>query len=1097
MQKHMRILCALSAFFLVFMMGASRLDAQATAAISGTVSDTSGAVMAEANVQAKNVGTGITQTTKSDSQGRFRFPDLGIGDYEVQASKTGFTSEVRKGITLTVGSNPVVDFSLPVGQAQQTVTVEGQVSQVETQSTAVGSLVESKQIRDLPLNGRNFTQLLTLAPGVTQIAQGAPGAGSTFYGNGTNYSIAGSRPSGAAYLLDDTDIAGFWNHGTGTSGLGTTLGVESIAEFQTLTNTYSSQFGGNGAVINASSKSGTNAFHGSAYEFLRNDKLESRNFFDLQKPPYQQNQFGGSLGGAIKKDKAFFFVNYEGLRLKKTTTAIATVPDQNAHNYLLPTGPGGALVKVAPNSNPAVAAAINNTLALWPNTAFDEILSGGLPSGTGHASVLDPLIGHENYVLGRVDYTLSDKDSVFFRYVLDRSDRTFTGAPNVIPWWPELSLDRNNYATIEERRIVSARLVNLIHFSFVRPNQSASVSGSPIVSGGVASAGTVATAGTHPLQFYGTGAGREDGTINAFAGLTQLGATATLPFYLIPNKFTVGDDIIWTSGAHSIKAGGNITRLRENTWAPFQVGTVWTFSNLTTFLQGSPASVGGQVSDAQNPTADAAKDYRYIVFTPYVEDQWKISNKLTLNIGVRYSPTTKIHETRHLMYNLLDAPNGVFVPVTDATRTNPSLKNFDPRLGLAWDPFADHKTSVRASFGMFHNVIFSRDTNHWLQPPFLTATQLANQGLTYPIPFSNVPAGGGTISIPSNGTLNITNGDFYNVANTPYQMQWNFNIQRELMPSTVLSVGYVGSHNIHMFTQHDFNYPTPFIGADGNQVFATFTNNAIVPNPRLNPAYATLQLANTQAASSYNALQTSVNRRFSRGWQVQASYTFSKSIDDSSGTYGLDGGGVFLNPTNLSADRGLSNFNRTHNFRLSGVYALPFKGNQLFRGWQLTGVYTYLSGAPFTPLGAPNRAFSANNPVQARPNVIAGCNLYPDVQTISNWFNTACYSTQPIGEFGNAGRDTLIGPNLWNADAALLKDTKITRISEQFTIQFRAEFFNVLNHPSFQNPSNGANGVENLFNLSGSGVIPNASAGKITATNSQPRQIQLALKIVF
>jgi hypothetical protein len=328
-------------------------------------------------------------------------------------------------------------------------------------------------------------------------------------------------------------------------------------------------------------------------------------------------------------------------------------------------------------------------------------------------------------------------------------------------------------------------------------------------------------------------------------------------------------------------------------------------------------------------------------------------------------------------------------------------------------------------------------------------------------------------------------------------MQWNFNIQRELMPSTVLTVGYVGSHNIHMFIQHDFNYPRPFIGADGNQVFATFTNNAIVPNPRLNPAYATLQLANTQAASSYNALQTSVNRRFSKSWQMQASYTFSKSIDDGSGTYGLDGGGVFLNPTNLSADRGLSNFNRTHNFRLSGVYALPFKGNQLFRGWQLTGVYTYLSGAPFTPLGAPNRAFAANNQVQARPNVIAGCNLYPDVQTINNWFNTSCYVTQPIGEFGNAGRDTLIGPNLWNADAALLKDTKITRISEQFTIQFRAEFFNVLNHPSFQNPSNGNNGVENLFNLSGSGVTPNGSAGKITATNSQPRQIQLALKIIF
>jgi hypothetical protein len=314
MQKHVRILCALSVFLLVFMIGASRLDAQATAAISGTVTDTSGAVMADVNVQAKNVGTGITQTTKCDSQGRFRFPDLAIGEYEMQANKTGFQTEVRKGITLTVGSNLVADFTLPVGQTGTTVTVEGQVSQVETQSTAVGALVESKQIRDLPLNGRNFTQLITLAPGVTQIPLGAPGAGSTFYGNGTKYSIAGSRPSGQAYLLDDQDMVNFWNNGPGAGGLGTALGVEAIAEFQALTNTYSAQFGGNGAVINASSRSGTNAFHGSAYEFLRNNKLEARNFFDsvvkpgqtsAEPPVFRQNQFGGSLGGAIKKDKSF------------------------------------------------------------------------------------------------------------------------------------------------------------------------------------------------------------------------------------------------------------------------------------------------------------------------------------------------------------------------------------------------------------------------------------------------------------------------------------------------------------------------------------------------------------------------------------------------------------------------------------------------------------------------------------------------------------------------------------------------------------------------------------------------------------------------
>src|SRR6266478_7024694 len=344
MKIYVRLLSALCAIVIVFGVGVSRLNAQATAAISGTVTDSSGAAMAEAAVQAKNTGTDITATTMSDAQGRFRFPDLAIGNYDLTASKMGFQTVARRGITLTVGSQPVADFQLPVGAQAQTVTVEGQVSQVETQSTAVGSLVESKQIRDLPLNGRNFTQLLTLNPGVTQIPLGALGAGSTFYGNGTKYSIAGSRPSGQAYLLDDQDMVNFWNNGPGAGGLGTALGVEAIAEFQTLTNTYTAQFGGSGAVINASSRSGTNDFHGSLYEFLRNDKLEARNFFDTnlkpgqttaEPPTFRQNQFGGSIGGPIKKDKAFFFGNFEGLQRTKVVTNVVTVPDACVHNAVV------------------------------------------------------------------------------------------------------------------------------------------------------------------------------------------------------------------------------------------------------------------------------------------------------------------------------------------------------------------------------------------------------------------------------------------------------------------------------------------------------------------------------------------------------------------------------------------------------------------------------------------------------------------------------------------------------------------------------------------------------------------------------------------
>jgi hypothetical protein len=1091
----LRTVFALCVWLFIGFAAVPRIDAQATGSISGIVTDSSGAAIADAAVQVKNTGTGIFQSVKTDIQGRYNAPDLGIGDYELQATKTGFQTVVRRGVALTVGSQPVVDFNLPVGQSQQTVTVDAQVSQVETQSTAVGALVEGAQIRDLPLNGRNFTQLLTLAPGVTQIPLGAAGAGSTFYGNGQKYSIAGSRPSGQAYLLDDQDMTNFWNNGPGAGGLGTALGVDAIAEFQTLTNTYSTQFGGNGAVINASSRPGTNSFHGSAFEFIRNNAMEARNFFDGPDPPtFRRNQFGGSVGGPIKKDKIFFFGSYEGLRQTQILTNIVTVPDQCAHQFLTSTttpgvcGPAVSQAGTPFGTNPTVQQAIRNTMALYPNIAFNELLAGGAPSGTGQGFVNDPNIGNENYFLGRVDYNISQKDTFFGRFVSDRATRNFTTG---IPYWPELDSTRDYFITLEERRVISATLINSAHVSFSRTWEDANVYGSPTVSRGVVTPGTIASSGNHPLQFFGTAAGREDGNVAGGSGVSAIGASTTLPFYLVPNKFAYGDDVIWTHGAHTIKAGGNAMRLRENTWAPFIVGGNWTFPSLTAFMQGAVSQVQGQVADFQNPTADATKDYRYWVFSPYIEDQWKATRKLTVTAGLRYSPTTMIGEVRHLMYNLLDPtkPGGQYVPVPNETATNPSLRNWDPRVGLAYDPFSDHKTSIRASFGMFHNVLYSRDLNYWLQPPFLTATQTSAQGLAYPNLFSNVGPGNNTISVPTNGSLSVSNGDYYGVHSTPYQMQWNFNIQREIMANTVATIGYVGSHNLHMFIQKDFNYPVPVIGPSGR---LTFANSSGVPNPRVDPQYNSLQLADNLADSHYHALQTALDHRFSHGWQTQVSYTFSKSIDNGSGTYGLDGGGIATsNPLDMRADRGLSNFNRKHNFRLSGIYSVPFKFNgfagQLVNGWQLTGVFGYLSGAPANPTSATNRVFTGTGSNTGRPDVVPGCDLYSGLHTLSAWFNTSCYTLQPIGTFGNAGRDTIIGPNLWNLDNSLTKDFKVSRISERLVVQFRAEAFNILNHPSFQNPSTV------IF----AGTALNASAGKITATNSSPRQMQLALKIVF
>src|SRR5438552_18171666 len=382
----------------------TRLEAQAVrATILGAVRDATGAAMPGATVEVRNVGTGVVQSVVTNEQGRYNAPDLAIGTYEVQASLSGFQRVVHKGITLRVGSQNVVDFTLPLGQVEETVTVTGESPIVDTTSSAVATTIEQKQIADLPPTGRNFAQLITLAPAVTTVTF----TGSLF-GRQTVYSVAGGRPEGQAFLLDNTNVANFWNRAAGSGVLGTTLGVEAIAEFQALTNTYSAQFGGGGGVINAITRSGANVVHGSAFEFVRNSAFDARQFFDdpaRPKPPFSKHQFGGSLGGPIKSDTAFFFVNYEGIVQSLSETRIATVPDANAHNGVIPIG--GVLTNVG------VHPAIRPVLDLYP------LPTDALGGGVGQIGTVDATTGHEHYTLARVDYTLSAKDSLMARYVSD------------------------------------------------------------------------------------------------------------------------------------------------------------------------------------------------------------------------------------------------------------------------------------------------------------------------------------------------------------------------------------------------------------------------------------------------------------------------------------------------------------------------------------------------------------------------------------------------------------------------------------------------------------------------------------------------------
>jgi Carboxypeptidase regulatory-like domain/TonB dependent receptor len=999
------VLCAAVAFCASLFAGAGTLYGQAaTASISGRVTDPTGAGVPDAQVTIKNTGTSATQTVNSDSQGRYTVPDLGIGVYDLSASKTSFQTSVRSGVSLTVGAAPIIDFQLQVGQTSQSVEVSAAVSQVETTNAAVSSLVNQTQMRELPLNGRDWEQLILLAPGVASY----PSGGSSALTSVANaYSISGTRPEGYSNMLDGEDMLNWWQRNAGGDVTGTTLGIDSIAEFQTLTGTYSAQYAGNGGAIVGVTKSGTNEFHGSAYEFFRNSDLDSRGFFDGPSvPAFRRNQYGATFGGPLKKNKLFFFMNYEGIQQVLDTTYINYVPTAR---YVTDNCSAPCTV------NPASAA----MLALYPAA------NGGLFNGNPDIGIYN-FVGSErtpeNFGVARVDWSISSSDAFFARYEADFGTRTTNAGLGL---WPVFDTTHNQFLTLGERHVFSPNIVNQFTASYSRP----------------------VTYETQPethaaLQIFTPA--RYDAYV-AVPGVTALGASFVTPFQYLQNKFTEKDDLTWIKGSHTMHIGGMFQRQQLNPsvlvfWNGFyifQSGVAGCATAEQCFLTGNPFLLEG----APNGGTNGYRGERYDAVQPYFQDDWKLGSRLTITLGLRYDWETNPIEVHNLFNNVVGPPfQPNFVNVPHAYQNNPANKNFDPRVGLAWDVFGDHKTSLRAGFGIFHDPYTTYDFSsaYVSSPPFNTQIQVFGGGdPNWPAPFVGS-------AIPS---FSQTTGTYYGTNTTPYSLEYTLSIQRELPWNNLLTVGYQGTRGVHLLAFHDFNSPTDTV-IDGVDHLATASG---IQNPRPVPSLGTQDLLAPTSYSAYNALQVGLTHRASSNLVYQFSYTWSHCIDSAYSYGGLGFNNVtssITNPYDWNADRGNCSFDLRHNISANAVYILPFKGNRLKEGWQFSAITSWHTGVPFS-IGEGDQMDTGNTFDSERPNVVPGCNLYAN-QSPTQWFNEACFVPSTYGTAGNLGRNALVGPGYAETDISV---TKITRIGEKMSLQLRGELFNVFNHPNFAPPA--------------------------------------------
>ncbi len=1011
--------------------------------IQGTVTDSSHSAVPGALIVIRNVRTGASRELVTDASGSYRAPLLPPGEYEIKASLKGFQTVERRGISLAVGQDALVDLTLKMGTLEEEVVVVGAVSQVELTSGAVSGLVSEQEIRALPLNGRSFQQLALLQPGV----QAALAAGNDVVGGRTpKISINGARPEQNNFLLDGTDINNVYNKTPG-SAAGVLLGVDAVLEFQVLTNAYSAEFGRSaGGVINAVTRSGTNDVHASAFEFHRNSALDARNFFDPPgtKPEFTRHQFGAVAGGPLQRNRTFFFGVYEGLIERLGITGVTAVPDDNARMGLLPSGPV--------TLHPAIPQYLD---VLFPH-------ANGRPLGGGAAEYLftptQPT--DEHFFQGRVDHRISSSDSLFVRYTYDRA-----AVDRIPPDKPPISMiverTRNTYVTVEHQHGFSPNTLNVLRAGV---NRSVSL------------ADNKRTIDIPPSMSWIPG--DPFGYLTIRGMVTEMAGDFRLPRDDRLSNWQLGDTLVLTRGSHALRVGVQTQYLQFNQYTTSQVGGIVNFANLQNFLQGRAISVDFAVAGKIDPD----RRYRQWLFGAFLQDDVRLGRRLSANLGVRYEVVTVPTEADGKISNLRSVTDSQLT-VGGQWHANPSLRNVAPRVGLAWDPVGDGKTSIRGGFGLFYDEILPKYYffSGSLNPPFTTRTSIQNP------PFPNVVANFDP-NAPIRAQLQTVNYDL----RTPYLIQYNANVQRALAGDLDVAVGYVGSRGRNLLRLGDANLAPEEI-----------LNGVKIYHPELgrrNPNFQGIWQRVTDATSEYNSLQIAIHKRLSHGWRAQLSYTLSKSEDDSSGINSQDFSNVVqygLDWYDPQYDRGPSAFDARHNVTFNGTWELPFFHDSsgftgaVLKGWSLNNITTLRSGHPFTVQLGFNRSGNLNTTsfsMHERPDVVPGCD--PILGGPSRYWDIRCFAMPPMNQRGNAPRNSLTGPSLAEVDLALVKSFVFGRRR----LEARAECFNLLNHPNFAVPS-GRTAFTGVAADGSSIVAP--TWGRITATATTSRQVQLGLKMVF